>query len=261
VNVKVSAAGICGSDLHNFRTGQWITRRPSVAGHEFSGVVSAVGDDVEAVKVSDTVVADSRVWCGTCPACVSGRANICENLGFVGEVCDGGFADEVQLPARLLHKYDASLSAKVAAMAEPLAVALHAVRKLNIRAGEPVLIVGCGTIGGLSALVLSKLHDGPIFLADLNAARATAVAELVGGRHVGLSKEGIAAAPGDTRLRYAVDATGSVKAIAALLDLLHGGGTIALVGISHGTLDFDPNILVEREIALAGCHAFNDELP
>jgi (R,R)-butanediol dehydrogenase/meso-butanediol dehydrogenase/diacetyl reductase len=261
VNVKVSAAGICGSDLHNYRTGQWITRRPSVAGHEFCGIVSAVAEDVETLTPGDMVVADSRVWCGACPACVSGRANICESLGFVGEVCDGGFADEVQLPARLLHRYDASLPAKVAAMAEPLAVALHAVRKLNVRAGEPVLIAGCGTIGGLSALILSKLHDGPILVADLNEARATGVAGLVGARHVSLSREAISAALGDTRLRYAVDATGSIKAIAALIDLLHGGGAIALVGISHGTFALDPNILVEREIALVGCHAFNDELP
>lgn len=261
VNVNVKAAGICGSDLHNYRTGQWITRRPSVAGHEFCGVVSAVAEDVASFNVGDAVVVDSRVWCGTCPACVSGRTNICENLGFVGEVCDGGFAEEVQLPAYLLHRYDPSLPARVAAMAEPLAVALHAVRKLNARAGEPVLIVGCGTIGGLSALILSKTHDGPILLADLNGARARAVAELVGGRHVDLSKEAISAALGDTRLRYAMDATGSVKAIAALLDTLHGGGAIALVGISHGTLDFDPNVLVEREIAFVGCHAFNDELP
>ena len=160
VNLKVRAAGICGSDLHNFRTGQWISRRPSTAGHEFCGEVIAVGDGVADLKAGDYVSADSRVWCGTCLACLSGRPHVCESLGFVGEVCDGGFAEVVQLPARLLVRHDRSLAPRVAAMAEPLAVALHAVRRLALPAGEPILVMGCGTIGGLSALLLSKLHDG-----------------------------------------------------------------------------------------------------
>lgn len=260
VTLAVRAAGICGSDLHNYRTGQWISRRPSTAGHEFCGRVIAVGEGVDTLAVGDLVVADSRYWCGVCPACASGLSQVCEKLGFVGEVCDGGFAEETQLPARLLHRHDPALSAQVAAMAEPLAVALHAVRRLDARPGEPVLVVGCGTIGGLVALVLSRLHDGPVLLSDLNATRAATVAALVGGAVVPLQGDTIAAHLGERRLRYAIDATGSVKAIGAALDLLSGGGALALVGIGHGKLDLDPTMLVEREVALIGCHAFGDEL-
>ncbi|MBR0557871.1 zinc-binding dehydrogenase [Ciceribacter sp. L1K23] len=261
VNIEVRAAGICGSDLHNYRTGQWISRRPSTAGHEFCGRVTAVGDGVSDFSVGDVVSADSRIWCGTCPACTSGRSNVCEALGFVGEVCDGGFAEAVQLPARLLVRHDAELPAHIAAMAEPLAVALHAVRRLAVPAGEPVLVIGCGTIGGLSALLLSRLHDGPLLLADLNAEKADLVASVTGGSVVGLDKDEIETALSGGRLRHALDATGSIQAIARALDLLSGGGALALVGISHGKLDFDPNVLVEREISLVGCHAFADELP
>jgi (R,R)-butanediol dehydrogenase/meso-butanediol dehydrogenase/diacetyl reductase len=261
VNLAVRAAGICGSDLHNYRTGQWISRRPSTAGHEFCGRITAVGEGVEGLAAGDVVVADSRFWCGKCPACMSGLSNVCEALGFVGEACDGGFADEVQLPARLVLRHDPALAPRVAAMAEPLAVALHAVRRLSARPGEPVLVVGCGTIGGLSALVLSRLHDGPILLADLNEARAAKVAQLVKGQVVLLERDPVASAFKDRRLRYALDATGSIGAIRAALDLLSGGGALALVGISHGKLDLDPNLLVEREISLVGCHAFADELP
>jgi (R,R)-butanediol dehydrogenase/meso-butanediol dehydrogenase/diacetyl reductase len=261
VNLEVRAAGICGSDLHNYRTGQWISRRPSTAGHEFCGRVTAVGEGVSDLAVGDVVSADSRMWCGTCPACASGRSNVCEALGFVGEVCDGGFAEAVQLPARLVLRHDPALSPHIAAMAEPLAVALHAVRRLAVPAGEPVLVVGCGTIGGLSALLLSRLHDGPLLVADLNAEKATLVAGVTGGAVVGLDRAKIETALSGGRLRHALDATGSIQAIARALDLLSGGGALALVGISHGKLDFDPNILVEREISLVGCHAFADELP
>ncbi|MCW8281779.1 MULTISPECIES: zinc-dependent alcohol dehydrogenase [Agrobacterium] len=261
VNLQVRAAGICGSDLHNYRTGQWISRRPSTAGHEFCGRITAIGDGVTDFAIGDVVSSDSRMWCGLCPACSSGRTNVCENLGFVGEVCDGGFADEVQVPAKLLVGHDPQLSPHIAAMAEPLAVALHAVRRLAVPRGEPVLVVGCGTIGGLSALILSRLHDGPVLLADLNAERARRVSDVTGGKIVTLDKAVIDAALSGDRLRYALDATGSIQAIGRAVGLLSGGGGLALVGISHGKLDFDPNILVEREISLIGCHAFCNELP
>lgn len=260
VNLKVRAAGICGSDLHNFRTGQWISRRPSTVGHEFCGEVIAVGDGVADLQIGDLVSADSRFWCGECPACVSGQSNICEKLGFVGEVCDGGFAEQAQLPAKLLFKHDPDLKPRVAAMAEPLAVALHAVRRLSPREGEPVLVIGCGTIGGLSALLLSRMHKGPLLLADLNADRLDLVQSVTAGERVDLDGGDIERALGGQRLRYALDATGSVQAIKASLELLSGGGALALVGISHGRLDIDPNILVEKEIGLLGCHAFNGEL-
>jgi (R,R)-butanediol dehydrogenase/meso-butanediol dehydrogenase/diacetyl reductase len=260
VTIAVRAAGICGSDLHNYRTGQWITRRPSTAGHEFCGRVVAVGEGVD-LHAGDTVVADSRIWCGECPACRSGRGNVCERLGFVGELCDGGFAEQVQLPARLVVRHDAALAPEIAAMAEPLAVALHAVRRLSAPEGEPVLVVGCGTIGGLCALLLSGRGGGPVLVCDSNAPRAARVADLVGGTVVSLDNAALGRALGGGPLRYAIDATGSAKAIAATLGLLAGGGALALVGIGHGTLDLDPNTLVEREIALVGCHAFIDELP
>jgi (R,R)-butanediol dehydrogenase/meso-butanediol dehydrogenase/diacetyl reductase len=260
VRIAVTAAGICGSDLHNFRTGQWISRSPSVAGHEFVGIVTELADDVEGLAIGDTVVADSRYWCGECVACQGGRYNVCTSLGFVGEVCDGGFAEETVLPARLLIKYDPELRAAVAAMAEPLAVALHALRKQAVPSGEPILVVGCGPIGGLAALLLSRLHDGPVLVADRNVARAALVADVTGATVVELDSAAIADALHGGILRHALDATGNIAVLKTVLDLLAGGGSLALVGITHGRVDLDPNILVEREISLIGCHAFAGEL-
>lgn len=261
VRVAVTAAGICGSDLHNFRTGAWISRSPSVAGHEFAGKVVAIGEGVAGLKVGDAVVADSRVTCGVCAACRSGRPNVCEKLGFVGEVCDGGFAEEVVLPASLLVKAPADVDVAALAMAEPLAVALRAVRRLAVPVGSPVLIVGCGPIGGLAALVLSERHDGPLLVADRNADRAQRVAEVTGARIVDLTAGAVAEALAGEPLLAVLDATGHPGVIGTLLDIVSPGGTLALVGIGHGSLAIDPVRLVEREIALAGCHAFADELP
>lgn len=260
VIVDVRAAGICGSDIHNFRTGQWISRRPSTAGHEFCGRVTAIGDGVTNLAVGDLVAVDSRYYCGHCAACTSGHTNVCEKLGFVGEVCDGGFAEQAELPARLVFRHDLSLDPAVAAMAEPLAVALHAVRRLNAPTGEAVLLIGAGTIGGLCGLLLSHLHDGKLLFSDMNADRAKMVASVCDGRAVALDKAEVREALNHGRLRYAIDATGSTAAIANGIDLLDGGGALALVGIGHGKIELDPNILVEREIALVGCHAYEREL-
>lgn len=260
VTLRITAAGICGSDLHNYRTGHWISRSPSVAGHEFAGVVTDLGGGVSNLAIGDTVVADSRYWCGECAACLSGRTNVCTSLGFVGEVCDGGFAEFASLPGRLVCRHDPKLDPAIAAMAEPLAVALHAVRKQAIPTGEPVLIVGCGTIGGFAALLLSRLHDGPLLVADRNPARASLVAEVTGAGVVGLHATSIGDVLGVKPLRFAFDATGDGRVLKSVLGLLAGGGSVALVGIAGAPVDLDLNMLVERETALLGCHAFIGEL-
>lgn len=256
VNLAVSAAGICGSDLHNFRTGQWISRSPSVPGHELIGRITAVGSGVQGLAIGDRVVADSRFWCGECAACQAGNHHLCEKLGFVGEACDGGFAEQLSLPSRLLHRVPEELPDTAAVMAEPVAVALHAVKRLNAPQDAPVLIAGCGPIGGLAALVLAEIGYRDIRVADRNPRRVARVQDVTGARLADLET----AIPGGA-VRHAIEATGSTMALRSLVELIGTGGAIALVGIMHGKIDLDPNILVEREISLIGCHAFRDELP
>ncbi|WP_334173858.1 alcohol dehydrogenase catalytic domain-containing protein [Pseudoxanthobacter sp.] len=251
VLVRVSAAGICGSDVHNYLTGQWLSGPPRVAGHEFCGVAEATGEGVSHVAAGDLVVADSRFYCGTCEACRAGRHNICSHLGFVGEACDGGFAGHVVLPARLVFAAVPGTDPRIAAMSEPMAVALHAVRRLKAPAGRPVLVAGCGIIGALTALLLTQQHDGPVLVADRNAARAARVAAASGAAVTATDAEAL------RQIAHAVDATGSTALIGHLVQAMAGGGTLVLVGIAHGRLDIDPNLIVEKEMAVLGSHAFS----
>lgn len=255
VTLTLSMAGICGSDLHNYRTGAWITRAPSVAGHEFTGKVTASGAGVAHVSVGDRVIVDSRHVCGTCCACRAGRAQVCENLGFLGETMDGGFAEAVTLPARNVIRAPDGVADRHLAMAEPLAVALHTLKRLNPDPEAEIVIAGCGAIGGLVAL-LAAGRGHRVAVIDRMASRAALVAEVTGGRVTDLDAAWKAA----TRPRYAVDATGASTVIARLADGLAGGGALALVGIGSGAAQLDPTGLVEREISLLGCHAFQDEL-
>lgn len=253
VTLAVAAAGICGSDLHNYKTGAWISRAPSVAGHEFTGTVTALGKDVTHVGIGDRVVVDSRHICGTCPACRNGRGQVCERLGFLGEVIDGGFAEAVTLPARNVLRAARDVPDRHLAMAEPLAVALHALRRLAPAPGSPVVVTGAGPIGGLVALLAARAGHG-VRVADRNEHRAALVARVTGGRT--LDPGAVAGAA----FRFAIDTTGHDQVIATLVDAIEGCGTLALVGIGRAGAVIDPVKLVEREITLVGCHAFGDEL-
>ncbi|RYH06186.1 zinc-binding dehydrogenase [Tropicimonas sp. IMCC6043] len=252
VTLAVTAAGICGSDLHNYRTGAWITRTPSVAGHEFSGIVTATGKGVTHVSAGQRVIVDSRYICGDCPACREGHGQVCDRLGFIGEAIDGGFADAVTLPARNVISAPEGVPDRHLAMAEPLAVALHALRRLAAPEGTEILVTGCGPIGGLVAL-LARRQCNAVKLVERNAARAACVAEATGAEVIEL--EDLA----DLRLFYAVETTGNDAVIDALVHGIAGCGAIALVGIGRAVPLIDPVTLVEREITLHGCHAFTDQ--
>ncbi|MCB8875542.1 zinc-dependent alcohol dehydrogenase [Acidisoma silvae] len=259
VLLTVKAAGICGSDLHNYRTGMWIAHLPVTPGHEFAGEVLAVGAGVTGLEPGDLAVADSRVTCGVCANCLAGRANLCGKLGFVGEVCDGGFAEQVVLPASGLLKAPAGLAPEIAAMAEPLAVALHAMRRLDPAPGAPILVTGGGTIGGLTALLLAEHGFGPILLAERNAARASLLREVVGVQPVPLDHDAVRDACGGNGPRFCLDATGSLDVLRFLLRATAPGGRLAMVGIFHGEGTLDPNLIVERELDLRGCAVYAGE--
>jgi (R,R)-butanediol dehydrogenase/meso-butanediol dehydrogenase/diacetyl reductase len=256
VHLKVLAAGICGSDLHNFKTGQWIAHLPVTPGHEFTAEVMAVGRAVSGLAPGDRVIADSRAPCGTCEPCAAGRANLCLKLGYVGEVCDGGFAEEVVLPARGLLKVDARIAPEVAALSEPLAVALHAIKRAEPVAGKPVLVAGAGPVGGLTCLLLKHFGYGPVLFAERNAARRELVQEVTGAVPVELDAVAIGQ-PFDC----AIEATGVGAVLDKVIALAGPAARIALVGIPSGPASINAIAVVERELELKGCSAFRDELP
>ena len=256
VHLKVLAAGICGSDLHNFRTGQWIARLPVTPGHEFTAQVMAVGAGVMDLAPGDHVVADSRAPCGQCEQCAAGRANLCLKLGYVGEVCDGGFAEQVVLPARGLLKVDASIPPQVAALSEPLAVALHAIKRAEPRKGKPVLVAGAGPVGGLTCLVLQHQGFGPVQFAERNVARRDLVRDVTGAVPVELDAV-VLGQPFDC----AIEATGAGAVLDKLIALAGPAARIAMVGIPSGAASINAITVVERELELKGCSAFRDELP
>ena len=171
VQLSVSYCGICGSDLHVFhgamdaRVG---THR--VIGHEMSGKITAIGDQVQGLEPGDPVVVRPLSACGHCPACQRGHAHICQNLKVLGIDIDGAFQQIWTVPADTLHKIPVDLKLEHAALIEPVAVACHDVRRARLVAGEDALVIGAGPIGLLIAMVAKHL-GAKVVLSEVNPYR------------------------------------------------------------------------------------------
>ena len=254
--IEVCFAGICGSDLHNFKTGAWISRSPSTAGHEFSGRVIKVGEDVTKFNIDDHIVADSRVSCRDCFYCNKKKFHLCQNLGFVGELNDGGFAKfSIQKEEQLI-KVSKSIDLRHAALLEPLAVSMHAVSSFKKFEHKNVLIVGLGPIGVLSALYLRAIGAKNIKVFDTNHKRLNRVAKDLNFtvfNDLSFIEE-------SNKPNYCLDATNSTKAISYILNNISKGGTISLVGLSHELSNIEIYKIVENGITLKGSAAYDNEL-
>lgn len=159
VKVKVYYCGICGSDLHEYLAGPIFIpveephpiskdKAPIVMGHEFAGVVAAVGEDVTGIEVGDRVCVEPIYSCGTCHSCRKGHYNVCEHLGFIGLSGGlGGFSEYSVVPSKMIHKIPDNMTWEQAALVEPAAVAVHAVRQSDLKIGDSVAVIGTGPIG------------------------------------------------------------------------------------------------------------------
>jgi len=255
VRVRVAYAGICGSDLHVLETGAYVPRFPVTPGHEVSGRVEAVGPAVHDLAARTPVVLDSRVPCGACDGCTAGEPQRCRTIGFLGEVCDGGFAWSVVVPRRAVYPLPPGLPLRVAALAEPCAVALHGVRRAlqNVPRAATALIVGLGPLGALTGLALQR-RGLSVAGVETDARRRDTVA-----RATALP---IYAVPDLPHEQYdlVVDTAGFAGSLAGCLERARAGGTVLALALHRQPESLDANLVVERELTLLGAHVFRNEI-
>jgi len=157
IQIDVAYCGICGTDLHVY-LGHMDQRigNHRVIGHEMSGTVSALGKGVDGFAVGEPVVVRPLDACGECPSCQRGFPHVCQKLTFLGLDTNGAFQQQWSVPAHTVHKLPTTLSLEHAALIEPVAVAVHDVRRGRVVAGEDVLVIGGGPIGMLIAMVAQQ---------------------------------------------------------------------------------------------------------
>ena len=251
--VEVEWAGLCGSDLHVMRTGDWVAEWPATLGHEIFGRVAQApaGSDLD---VGAPVVADSRIACGDCAACRANDRDACASPAFVGEACPGGFASHCVLPVRLLHRVPLTLDGRHAVLAEPLAVALHALSHVT---GEParVTILGHGPIGALVHIELRRrLPACDLEVAEPAPLRAD-LARKLGARCVDSAEE-LAPAAFDV----VFDTAGYGGSLADAVGLCAPGAQLVALALSEQAVTLRPMDIVERRLRITGSNAFRNEL-
>lgn len=254
VRVRIFAAGICGSDLHVYQTGDYLTRTPITMGHEFAGKVTAVGKNVRHFAPGDHVVGDSRVWCDNCLYCSGKQFNLCDKLGFLGEVCEGAFTEEIVVPARNLVKIDAAVPGHIAALAEPLAVALHAIGQSRaLSDAGRILILGAGPIGALVHAVLRLQGHRDLTVADTSAYRRGLLESVDGSSRITADPEGT--------YDLVFETTGAGAVVENVLPrCLRKGAQAVFVGLFAKKNLFNFTDMVEKEWQLNGCSCFDSEL-
>jgi (R,R)-butanediol dehydrogenase/meso-butanediol dehydrogenase/diacetyl reductase len=268
VVLEILRAAICGTDASEWDHGPVLCRPGVVLGHEFVGRVVAIGVDVTDVGVGDRVVSGAGISCGRCFWCVRGRTNLCAEYRTLGLQVDGGLAEYVTSPALICRHVPDACDDDAAAMAQPLAVALHALSRVAQRSDEAVAVIGAGGIGSfIIAGASRRAVDGRVVAIDIDAERlATACAlgatETADATDLDLGKLLLELTDG-VGFDVVIEASGAPHAPSAAIAGARRGGRVLLVGL-HGApreIDLTQTILREIDIVTTVAHVCDSDLP
>ena len=255
VLLKVRSAGICGSDIGAYKGVNPLVSYPRIIGHEIAGEVVEVAADEKTFRVGDRVILEPYVYCGQCYPCSIGHTNCCENLTVRGVHIEGGMAEYVSHPRHLLHKVPEDIPWHLIPMAEPLVIAMHAVKQAEVKAGEHVAITGAGQIGLLAAQYALTLGALPIVVDPVD--ERLALATRLGVPHLinPVSQDAVAQIKAITRARMAeaaIEASGAASAIRAMVDYVAYAGRIALVGWPKSDIPMPTALFTKKELTIRG---------
>jgi (R,R)-butanediol dehydrogenase/meso-butanediol dehydrogenase/diacetyl reductase len=272
--VEVEWASICGSDIKEYLGPAYLGNRispvtgmslPVTLGHEFAGRVIQTDGSRPDLEVGDPVAVEASIRDGECWYCLHGNYILCDNLAMLGFDANGAFAERVAVPTYSLHKLPPNVTTQDGALIEPLAVAVHAVRRGRVQGGDVVAIVGAGMMG-LSVLSVARACGASaVYVVDRSQQRRERASSL-GATDVIDPSNGDAAATlshltAGYRSDVAFDCVGAGQSANTAINLARKGGRVVLVGIftSEPTVDLNKVVLQERE--LLGCLAYVDDFP
>jgi len=269
LQVRVRCGGICGSDLHYYQHGGFGTIRikePMVLGHEVAGVIEAVGSAVSAFKPGERIAISPSRPCGICKFCQQGLQNHCLDMRYYGSAMrtphvQGAFRQQIVVEQHQAHRLADSISDGEGSMAEPFAVALHAVRRAGSLLGKRVLVTGCGPIGALAIIAARRAGAGHIVATDVGAhtlgkALKVGADEVV---NVADEPEGLARFSADKgSFDVLFEASGNGRALVGAFDALKPRGIIVQLGLG-GDMTLPINTIVAKEFDLRGAFRFHEE--
>jgi threonine dehydrogenase-like Zn-dependent dehydrogenase len=264
VLVRVTVCGVCGTDAVEFDRGL-LSTPPVVLGHEFTGVVERLGEGVAAPAVGATVVCGAGISCGRCKQCRRGRTNLCSTYRTAGLQVDGGLAGYVAVPAGiLLDVTDSGLTADTLALAQPMSIAVHVVRRSRLGPGDDAVIVGIGGVG--SFIVLAAAATGARVTAVARHPDRLALAKRLGAEHgIVAGRMPLADALRERGVEPDVlfEVSASAEALAEVFEAAPRGAVIVPVGVQKQptSVDFRQWTLGEYSIVGSVAHVFGDDMP
>ncbi|MEE8580650.1 MAG: alcohol dehydrogenase catalytic domain-containing protein [Myxococcota bacterium] len=258
VRVRIQACGVCGTDLHFFRDD--LMAPGSTPGHEMTGIVDALGEGVDSVREGAQIAVEPIRSCGHCPFCQSGRDNLCSAFEVHGVHRQGGFADFVVVPARRLFPIAAGISAPVAALAEPIAVSIHGLRRGAFEKHQRILVLGAGTVGLVTLLAAKGLGAKEVWI-SARYPRQAELARTLGAKRV-LSEEeagaeALASLARSTDFDLVVETVGGrADTLRAAVAALRPGGTVSVLGLFLDRLQLEPFPLLLKEANLCWSNCY-----
>ena len=270
VQIRVRAGGICGSDLSYYfkgKSGDFAVREPFVLGHEVAGEVAALGEGVSGLAVGQRVAVNPGLNCGVCRYCVKGMPNHCLNMRFMGSAStfphmQGMFRQYIAVAARQCVPVPDALDFAQASMAEPLAVALHAVKQAGSLVGASVLLVGCGPIGCILLSVARRAGAHRLVALDLSD-RALQVAQQLGADQIVNATDSATIDQWSAQrgtFDVVIEASGSPAGLDTALRAARAGGTVIQVGnLPAGQSPVAANLVMSKELRYQGSFRFTGE--
>ena len=262
--VRVQRAGICGSDMHILHGSNPFAVYPRIIGHEFAGVVEAIGTGVTSVAEGDRVVFDPVVSCCTCYPCRAGRTNVCAKLQVFGVHRDGGFRSHIAVPAANAVKLPPEMDFGLATLAEPFSIAANVLDRAGCGPLDTALIYGAGTVG-ITVVQVAKMLCARGIVADIDAERLERAKDF-GADHVIHSAtmsvaDGVKGETDGLGPTLVIDGAG----IPALLDeackVVSPAGSIGLLGFSAAPCNISQQEIVRKELTLVGSRLNRGMLP
>lgn len=254
VLIKVSYAGICGSELSGYHGNNSLRLPPLIMGHEFSGVIVDKGSNAGKHQIGDRVTANPLAACLNCVECRSGFAQLCRERKLLGAHLPGAYAEYVSVPADQVYKLPDQLSLQRAAMKEPLACAVHIARLAELTAGDTLLIAGAGPIGLLTLLVAQHYGIQKVVVQEIHPARLNMVS-ILGGIAVSGEQE-LAEVTPDRGFAACVDAVGLDVTRQLCVNKVRPGGKVVFSGLHSADSLLPVNDIIRNEVTLKGAFAY-----
>lgn len=253
--IKIKSVGICGSDVGAYRGVNPLVSYPRIIGHELAGEVVEIGENSKGIKPGDRVIIDPYIYCGKCYPCSLGRTNCCTDLKVLGVHIDGGMVELFAHPSEMLYKVPDNIPWEQVPAAEPLTIALHAIHRTKVIAGEHVVIIGAGAIGLLAALSAIAYNAVPILM-DVVDERLK-FANNLGIKHTinAMDKDAIERIKEITEGRMAevvIEASGANAAIRNTIDYVSYAGRIALTGWPKKETSLPTDLFTKKELDIRG---------